>query len=263
MSFKARALLLSLVALLLASAIAPGAVYAGAGPFWHHREVGAKGEGENLSTTPEPIQGEGGVQTIKMIIGSMMVEMEAKGLQIKGAIYNNSLQGQGKFSLAYHEIKVVKPELKGCEARLGTTDVVKLTGHLAWKWDGTKKQLEESSQKTQTPGWIFGSGEIAEGATELPKDGITTLSLVGTGCGVLASTVNTEGSIAGEMVPTRVEEWGRTQKIVTLEGKRAQHLWNGKGFIGVGTEFTQGGKPAGLLGEDVIETKAQEVAVFE
>ena len=55
---KVRILLLSLVALLLVGSISAGTAYAGAGPFFHVREIGTEGSGEGLSeTTPLEARG--------------------------------------------------------------------------------------------------------------------------------------------------------------------------------------------------------------
>jgi hypothetical protein len=83
MLFKARALLLSLVALLLVGSIAAGAAYAEAGPFFKHREAGTKGEGETVEEPiPDEVQGEGGELRLKTKILGTAVEITAKGAQM-------------------------------------------------------------------------------------------------------------------------------------------------------------------------------------
>src|ERR1700675_2720581 len=76
MLFKARALLLSLVALLVMGAIAAGSAYAEAGPFFYGREVGSKGGGQKLSGTKlTEVQGEITEQVLQSTIGGTSIEI--------------------------------------------------------------------------------------------------------------------------------------------------------------------------------------------
>lgn len=95
MLFKARVLLLSLVALLLMGSITSGMAYAEAGPFLNGRVVGEKGEGEDINEyNPVEVQGGGGEQKLKGKIVGMATEIAFKEVQVKGVIYDNKLQGQ-------------------------------------------------------------------------------------------------------------------------------------------------------------------------
>ncbi len=266
MLFKARAMLLSLVALLLLGSVTAGTACAGAGPFWHHRGVGAKGEGEFVGgeESPQEIQGEGGAQTLMGEVVGTKIEIVVSSAQIKGNLYNNGLQGQAKLELKYHEPKLVKPVLKGCEVVIGTNNTVNVLGHQIWKWNGESKQLEEKPQtKNQRPDWVFLPSEIEEGAKELPKGQITTVALKGIGCSVLLGKFILEGSEIGSITPGNLEEWSTSQTINLSGVKKKQHFWNGEAVVGVETGLTFGGNGGSLEGELKINDPGQELAIFE
>lgn len=232
MLFKARVLLLSLVALLLVGLSTAGVAYAEAGPFFFGREAGSKGEGEKLSESkPVEVVGEGSEQIIKGTISATPIEIVSKSVQEKGIFYNNALQGQVKLLLINHEPKLVKPALSGCEVKFGTNNEVKVEGHLAWKWNGEKKQLEESPPVGQSPGLIFTPAPIEAGATKLPEGTFTEITLSGSGCGVLAGKFAIKGSLAATPKPVNVKEWTSTP-TATFPGWKQEHFWNGKESIG-------------------------------
>jgi hypothetical protein len=233
------------------------------GPFWHHRNVGEPGKGLKIDQPKdEQFQGKGGRQILSSEIGTTHIEIESPLVQIKGRIYNTALQGQIKVQIKYHFPKLINPELKGCEAKIGTNNEVEALGHLAWKWNGEKKQLEEQPQKEQKPDIIFTAAEIAEGATELPKATFTTITLKGTPCGVLAGTFNVTGSIGALIEPTQLETWS-TQLKVRTPGWKQQHFWNGKEFIGATPSLLFGKAAASLEGEFEAHADEQEIAIFE
>jgi hypothetical protein len=261
---RARAAMLGLLAVILVGSLTSATAFAEAGPFWHHREIGGKGEGAKIeASAPESFQGEGGEQRLKGEIGSTPVEGVATSAQAKGIIYNNSLQGQTKLRMTLHEPRLVKPELKGCTTTIGENNTISVMGHLAWKWNGSAEQLKEAPQSHQKPDGIATPSEIAEGATELPKGTFTTITLKGAGCGVLAGTFKMEGSAVIEGTPENLEEWSTSITVRIPEGKRKQHFWNGKVFVGVETGLISAGNEANITGEAKAKSATQEIAAFE
>jgi hypothetical protein len=260
---RVRAIVLGFLALLAVGSFGASAAYGEAGPFWHHRNVGEKGPGEKINQPKdEQFQGEGGEQVLKGTITPQAVEITAKSVQVKGIIYNNALQGQIKVLLKYHEPTLRLPVLKECLVKIGTNNEVKAEGHLAWKWNGEKKQLEEQPQTLQKPDIIFTPTEIAEGAEKLPEGSFTTITLSGAGCGVLSGTFKVNGSLSTLVKPSQLEEWS-TKLVTSFPGWKQQHFWNGKAFIGVEPGLTFAGNAATLTG--IVESIAdvQEIAVFE
>jgi hypothetical protein len=261
---RIRAVILGLLAVMMTGSLMAATASAAAGPFWHHRALAGKGEGEKIeSKAPENFKGEGGVQTLLGKISTTEIEITSKSLQVKGAIFNNELQGQAKLELVYNQPTLIKPVLKGCVVTVGEKNIVITHGHLAWKWNGEAKQLEEATQKAQTPDLIFTPAEIVSGAKELPKGEFTKITLSGTGCGVLAGSFKVEGSEEGIPTPKNVEEWSTTLLIGTPAGETTQHFWNGTAFIGVRTGLLFGGNAASLIGQTTVTAGQQEVAVFE
>lgn len=261
---RIRAVLLGVLALLLASPLATATAFAAAGPFWHHREVGEKGEGAKIEEkSPETFQGEGGEQKLKGTIAGIPVEGVATSVQVKGIIYNNPLQGQTKLKMTYHEPRLVKPALSGCTTTIGENNTVSTLGHLVWKWDGTAKQLTEETPLLQKPDGIAVPSEITEGATGLPAGTFTTISLKGAGCGVLIGTFKIEGSTILEGTPENLGEWSTSITVRLPEGKHKQHFWNGKAFIGVETGLKSAGSEANISGEAKAKADVQEISAFE
>jgi hypothetical protein len=256
-------MMLGLLAMLTVGAFAASSASAEPGPFWHHRAINGTGNGLKIDQpADEQFQGKGGRQVLKSEIAGTAVELEAPLIQVKGRIYNTRLQGQIKLTTIYHFPKLLKPELKECEAKVGTNNEVTALGHLAWKWNGTTSQLEEQPQKEQKPDIIFTATEITEGATELPKGTFTTITLKGTNCGVLAGTFNVTGNAGALIKPTQLETWG-TQLNISTPGWPLQHFWNGKEFIGSEPKLALGANKATLEGELEAHMDAQEVAIFE
>ena len=217
MLFKARALLLSLVGLLLLGSVVAGAAHAEAGPFLGDRVIGEKAK--EVSDLPEEIQGEGGEQILTSTVAGEKLAVSFKGVQVKGVVYNNSLSGQAELELKFSEPKLQKPEIKGCEVKIGeNNNTVKILGHMAWKWNGEKAQLQEKGQRPkQKADWIFLPTELEEEAKELPKGVVAAIKF--SKCGVLTGTSNLDGSETGEIKPEAEEEWSATQTDKTTEGK--------------------------------------------
>jgi hypothetical protein len=266
--FKLRTAMLCMLAVSLASSLAPTPASATAGPFWHEQFMG-EGEGEKI---PEDnwlkFQGEGGEQKWKSIIGSEPVEVVADRAQIKGIYYNkDTMQGQVKFDVIYKQPKLVKPALKGCETNFGRNNVIKVFGHLAWKWNGTAKQLKESAPVQQKWDILGTTGDIKEGQTKLPESRFTTLILTGTGCSVLAGQYAIEGSMALETTPENLGEWVRVFTLKLTEGKRKQHYWNGNEAIGMETGLSLAGHEANVTGQIKLTppglSQSLQIGVFE
>ncbi len=254
----------ALTLLLVSCSFVTASALASAGPFAYHRAIGEKGNGVKISeASPEPFQGEGGEQRAASKISGTEVEGVAKSVQIKGIIYNNSLQGQLKEDLKFHEVSLIKPKLPGCVVKFGKNNEATVAGHLAWKWDGTAKQLEEPTQTSQGPTGVGVGSELAPGATELPSAEFTTITFSGTACGVLIGKYIAKGSETIKTKPSALGEWGKTIAITLDENKEKIHFWNGKTFIGGETALLLGSEPAKVSGESKAEISGQEVAVFE
>jgi hypothetical protein len=233
------------------------------GPFWHRREVGTKGEGAKIpSKTPETTHGEGGEQRIKGEIAGNKVEITSKKVQLKAQIYNTVLQGQATLEQIYTQPVLTKPELKGCNVALGENNIVVTHGHLMWKWNGERKQLEQAKKTAQKPDLVFTGTEIPEGAAELPKGSLATITLKGSGCGVIAGSFKLEGSEIGLPSLSNVEEWSRTLAVRPLEGEGLQHFWGGRESVGVKTGLLFAGNSANLIGQLEAKADQQEVAIF-
>jgi hypothetical protein len=236
----------------------------GPGPFWHHREVGAKGEGSKIEAkAPEGFLGTGEEQRLRATISKEPIEIAIKSVQIKGAIYNNALQGQVKVELIYAQPMLIKPALKECTVTVGESNIVRLKGHLMWKWNGTQKQLEEGAPTAQNPDMVLSATEIESGAKEIPKGEITKVVLKGSGCAILAGSYKVEGSQTGLLSPSSTEVWSSTLSVRTLESSEfLQHFWNGNAFAGVKTGMLFAGNAASLIGQMTMKA-SQEVAIFE
>jgi hypothetical protein len=275
---KLRAGLLGLLAMLLLGAFAAAPAFAEGGPFCHHREVGEKTEGKRITEAePEEIAGHGGVQTLT----GLGLTIESEQAQVKGIIYNNADQCQSKVAITYSTPKIVGNP--NCEVKINSNNVVKLFGHQAWKWNGTKEQLEEKSQAKQHRDWIFLPVELQQGAKELPTGtpfaSITISSKSGVTCNPLfvMKQAKVEGSatIAGFALQRgkenqNLEEWDEAQELRATGGEGKQHFWNGSQFIGVQTGLTFGAQTSLYNGAFEIntigkqeKTPAQEMAYFE
>jgi hypothetical protein len=271
--FKIRAGLLGLFVLLLVSSVSSVSASAEPGPYCYHREIGGQGKGTKISAqTPEPFAGGGPIQSLRGKIAGTEVEISAEQAQVKGIIYNNPAQCQSKIKITYINPKLSKPEVKGCVVKVGKENTFELKGHEAYKWDETKKQLEEQPQQNQKIDWIFLPGELKETAKELPKE--TFVEITFSTCGVFIGTFKVSGSAAAERTPEGKFSTKETQKFT--KGEAAQHWWRyliegGKAgeFVGQKTGLTFGTEPASYEGTFNIESAArqqnprQEIAQWE
>jgi hypothetical protein len=266
-------MLVLLAAMLAGSALAPSA-FAEAGPFWHHR-AGEIGEGEKIEAkAPESFRGSGGEQLFRANVGGSTVEIAAASLQEKGAIFNGPDQGQIKAELVYNQPRLISPALSNCNARIGERNIVVAKGFLTWKWNGSKEQLESKPQSaSQTVSGIFSAqpppAESVSETVNLTNNGVlTTITLSGSGCGVLGGVNNVSGSYVG-IANRGLNKIFKTVSISVIEPPKTegfflQHYWDGKQMQGAKVGLTLGGSPVFyFLGKSTIESGQQEVAVFE
>jgi hypothetical protein len=285
---RTKAVMLGLLAVMLVGSIMATTASAEAGPFWYHRPVGeVKNEiGTKLAPgTAEQFTGSGGEQKLLSHVKSEgkeeAIEINSPSTEVKGDITNGEHQGQIKLEIAYKEPKLVG--FASCVVTIGTNNTVVVKGHLAWKWNGEKSQLEEQPQEHQTPDIVFTPVEPQEQkpfveVLDLRKVGVfTTLSFkpLSKACGPFSTLnkVEVQGSEVG--IPNRkLNEFSKTLAVRTIaegtipkavgEGEGfLQHIWNGTRFLGliVGLEF--GGLSADLIGQTETEAAQQEIAVRE
>jgi hypothetical protein len=275
--------MLGLLAVMLAGSAMAATASAEAGPFWHHRAIGGEGAGSKIEPkAPENFRGTGGKTTLTTEANGTPIESVTKSSQVKGALFNNSLQGQAKIEIVLNQPELVKPALKECHVTINKNNIMVLKGHLMWKWNGTSEQLKEQPQKAQSPVLAY---TVIEPSAQKPEptepinlttDGtLSTTTLAGSGCGLMAGTFPTTGSYEYNL-NRKLEEFSRKQTVytapgeegITFEGKAIPkafraHYWNGTAFVGaiLGPQFS--GSPGNLLGQSESETEQQEVAIFE
>jgi hypothetical protein len=244
------------------------------GPFWHHRSNSKEAEGSKIEEgAKESFTSKGGPQTLTAKISGSSIELLANSTEgEEGKIYNNTRQGQIEFKNFYKELRLVKPELKACEVKIGKENKVPLKGHLMWKWNGENKQLEESPQPNQTPDIGFTAVEPREskGEVNFTKDGtLTNLTFSGASCGILAGSFALAGSDVA--IPNRkLEEWAKTLNIRTLKNPQSgelnevylQHYWNGIASEGIKLGLAFATEPVSLVGQTENEA-TEEVSIFE
>jgi hypothetical protein len=282
---RIRAVMLGLLAVMLVGSVMAATASAEAGPFWYHR-LNAEEEGKKLATgVAESFSGSGGIQRFLSAVKNEgkeeAVEITSEKVEAKGAITNGTHQGQIKLELTYKEPKLVShPE---CIVTVGTNNTVVVKGHLAWKWNGEKAQLEEQPQKAQTPDLIFTAVEPQE---QEPKVEVVDLRKVGVfttlgfkpltkACGPFATLnkVEVQGSEVG--IPNLpINEFSKKLAVRTMPGGTIpkalgegegflQHIWNGNRFLGLLVGLRFGGFPANLIGQTEVETAQQEITIRE
>jgi hypothetical protein len=287
---RIRALVLGLLAVMLAGSVMTATASAEAGPFWHHR-TGGEGEGSKIEPkAPENISAKGGLQTFTAEFGGAKVEMTSPAVQVKSAIFNAPHQGQIKLNLFYQpfSVKVGGVAKPLCKVTLGQqgqfSNIIQLKGHLAWKWNGTEKQLNEQPQKEQKPDIIFTTVEPQEQPErpllDLRRQGVfAEFKFVGTECGLFNGTsIKASGSKVGLPNPSQLEEWTKKLEVRTIAsgqlpnevlGKKVegegflQHIWVGNGYQPVIVGLTFEGNTANLTSQIVGEASQQEIAIFE
>src|SRR4029077_446591 len=154
-------------------------------------------------------------------------EITSPALQVKGAIFNAEHQGQIKLALFYQPLSVKISGLArpNCIATVGQqgqfSNIVQVKGHLAWKWNGSKTQLEEQPQKEQKWDIVFTATEPQEQPgrplLDLRNQGIfAEINLKGVECGVLAGVQKVSGSEIGLPSLSQLEEWSKKLSVRTL-----------------------------------------------
>jgi hypothetical protein len=278
---RLRAVMLGLLAITLVGAVMATTASAEAGPFWRHRVAGEEKETEGQKIEPskaESFSGTGSTQTLNGTVSGVGIEITSSSTQVKGAIFNNALQGQVKIELIFNQPTLVKPVLSNCLVTIGTRNIIVAKGHLMWKWNGTAAQLLEQPQAAQVPDLAFTAVEPTQqkpfAALDYRKNGVfSTVTLSGGGCGVLGGTFPVEGSEVG-ILNRNLETWSKKLSIRTLPGgliKKEvgegegflQHFWDGEAFQSaiIGLKF--GGNPANLTGQTNVEAAQQEISIFE
>jgi len=285
--------MLGLVAVMLLGSVMAATASAEPGPFWHHREIGGKGEGEKIEPkAPENFKGTGGEQTLIGKVGGATVELSSPAIQVKGAIYNEPHQGQIKLAIFYQPItvKVGGVVVNNCNAFVGQQNqfpnAVVVKGHLAWKWDGTKQQLEEQPQKQQKWDIVFTQVEPQEqpgrpliDMREASFGSFAEINITGSGCGVIAGKRIVGGAEIGLPSLSQLGEWSKKLAVRTLQSGQfpkevlgttppekegfLQHIWVGNGYQPLVLGLTFAGLPANLIGQTETEAEQQEISVFE
>jgi len=281
---------LGLLAVMLAGLVMAGAASANPGPFWHHRPPEGSGEGAKIEpNAPESFEGEGGQQTLTSMFKTLSVELKSPAVQVKGAIFNNAHQGQIKLILFYQPITATlggKPA-PNCKVTVGQqgqfSNILQIKGHLAWKWNGTEKQLNEQPQNEQKPDIVFTGVEPQEQngrpLTDLRASSVfAEFFFSGTECGLLnGAKPKIAGSEVGIPNPSQIEEWSKKLEVRTIGsgqlpaevlGKKVeglgflQHIWVGEGYQPLITGLTFEGVASNLIGQTRTTARQQEIAVF-
>ncbi len=287
---RIRALVLGLLAVMLAGLVMAGAASAEAGPFWHHRPFEGSGTGEKIEPEePENFEAEGGAQTLISKFQTLSVELKSPAVQIKGAIFNNSHQGQIKLVLFYQPITAtlggkLAPNCKVTVGQQGQfSNILQIKGHLAWKWDGSKQQLEEQPQRQQKWDIVFTAVEPQEQPgrplIDLRKSGVfAEFRFAGAECSLLNGlSPKIAGAEVGIPNPSQPETWSKKLEIQTIASGQLptevlgetvkgegflQHIWVGGGSQPLITGLTFEGNTANLIGQTRATAKQQEIAVF-
>ncbi len=262
---KPRAGVLGLLAMLLVGLFAAASADA-QGPFWYHRALNGQGKGVKISNQQgrqwEEVRGSGGEAKLEGTLAGTEVTIAASQVQVKGIYYNNALQGQAKLEFAYVQPRLVKPNLPNCTVVIATKNVVKVFGHLVWKWNGSPGQLSEQPQQHQKPMWLFLGQELQQGATSLPTNipftSITLKSNSGGQC-LLAGQANVSGSVAAEFTSDQLGKFNTGRTETALPNGTLLHFWNGNANISAESGLQFAGVTAKLeQSAEVLVTKFQE-----
>ena len=276
-TMRAAGLCLMALAFIGAYAVTPALAAVGEGPYCHHREKGSSKDGGRITeASPEEVQGEGLEQKfIAKIVGATETIL-ATSVQMKGIIYNNPDQCQGKLELHYHGL-TLSPAVANCTPVISGNNVVKVAAHQTWKYSGIKKELEEAPRNQQKLDWIVtpGGTELEQGSTaeSLPRGLFFVLGFTksnGSACSLETVGLPDEGTVGLESFPSGLEEWA-SKGDGRVANNAKQQYWNGKAQIPFTTGQTLGGSPAQYIGFGTLETigkanqktPAQEIAMFE
>jgi hypothetical protein len=262
---RTRLVLAGLVALLALSSVMAAPVSAHPGPFWRQRAVGTTGNGVKITrAAQEKFQSKGKLSILSVAGGAVKVEcLEA---QDKGTIWNNNFQGQGKAYVEFHHnCKVI-----GNGEKCKVVEPIRFSAffHLAWKWDGSAKQLEQGNQQElgQKPDLIFTHSEV-EGGPISKTENFVTIEFKE--CELINGAAETQGFESAQLYPTQTETWVKEAAFLFTPGKHLQHYWNGKAQEGVETELKVGGFEGTFSFEDqafgfaAANGEPVEIAAFE
>jgi hypothetical protein len=267
---KLRVGLLGMLAMLLVGSFAAASAEANQGPFWYHRAIGGQGKGVKLSGQQgglpfEEVRGGGPEVKFSGKAGGVEVEMTAEQVQIKGIVYNNAIQGQAKLAFAYFNVKVLKPG-GGCVGKVGSNNVVKVFGHLAWTYAGNASELKEQPVQNQKPLWLFTGQELQQGATTLPTEVPFTAITLSVCASALTATV--KGTVVATIKPEQLGAFSTTQIAESAENGTRLHFWNGSSNNEGKSSLVLGTEPALLKQVGTVnafgtqEGAAQELGVW-
>jgi streptogrisin C len=203
------------------------------GPVWRQRPTGTTGNGVEIpQSAPEKFLSKGG--TSVLTTPPLGITITCLEVQNKGTIWNNKLQGQGKLQVELHKCTVT-----GNGAGCTVAEPIKFSTyfHLAWKWNGEAKQLEQGNQEAlgQKVDILFTPKEIQEGAESISEtENFVTLNFTGT-CTVASTEV--VGFESAQIYPTQVGTWTSNATFVFTPARHLQHFWNGTKQVGVETRL--------------------------
>ncbi len=233
MQTRRRLVLAGLVILLTLSLVTAAPVPASPGPFWRQRAVGVKTSGVKITqAAQEKFLSKGGIAILQT--PSLGITITCLESQNKGTIWNNRLQGQGKLQVVFHKCTVTGNGV-GCSV----VEPIKFSTffHLAWKWNGEAKQLEQGNQEAlgQKVDLLFTPREIQEGAESIGEtESFVTLKFAGT-CTFLNMEIL--GFESAQIYPTQVGTWANSAVFVFTPVRKKQHFWNGTKQVGVETRL--------------------------
>jgi hypothetical protein len=262
MLFKVRLLVLGLLSMMLFGAVASTSALAEPGPFWHHREVGGKGEGEKIEQkAPE---GYTGIVNQSEFVGKIGgTELKLKGeAQVSGGVWNGPDQGQAKIQVKF--FNVVANNIANCTAEVKVPQ--DYNAHLMWKYRGFPKELENKNQILQGQEW---DGLVIPQQSKLGPKGpegknIFAIITLGSKCGVISGLKgNVEGFTGFNAPQVPLESFSKEPILVFPGGILEQHFWNGQEFVPIRLELTFNNELAKFFSQGPIKFQKQEVGVFE
>jgi hypothetical protein len=231
---RTRLVLAGLVALLALSSVMAAPVSASPGPFWHQRPAGTTGNGVKITqSAQEKFLSKGGTSVLTTG-GAVNITITCAEVQNKGTIWNNKLQGQGKLQVQFTKCKTI-----GNGAGCTVAEPIKFSTyfHLAWKWNGEAKQLEQGNQEAlgQKVDILFTPKEIQEGAESInDEENFVTLTFNGI---CLNASTEVVGFESAQIYPTQVGTWASNAAFVFTPVRKKQHFWNGTKQVGVETRL--------------------------
>jgi hypothetical protein len=254
---RVKLLLMGLFAVLAVGSVASATASAEAGPFWLHR-FSAEEAGKKFSQSEqEKYYGQGKTLLIGTVSGRQVIL--AGELQIKGTLWNEANQGQLKLQAEFHH--VIWLGHSGCTVTVTVPEDYQ--GHLMWKWNGEKKQLEEAKQEKQHWDGIIVPGKTTLGATGLSgKNVFAKVLFTGAGCEILNGIAASASGAAGFTAEIGLGVFRKTFTFISPGVPLVQHFWNGSSFVGLKENLIFGENEASFIAYIPVEA-SQEVAVTE